>query len=145
MPNVRLSPEPDDKDARLPAPQEEPRARQRRLAMSKVRWASRSIAVLATGAAAVLGLVVAKQVPGTVPITQTAIGSAGTTAASSSNAPTSTSKSATVVSGGTAAAVKTSTSPTNTSSSVGPHAPRSTSKSVAVVSGGTGTRTRYDD
>jgi len=112
--------------------------------MSKVRWVSRSIAVLATGAAALLGLVVAEQVPGTVPITQAAIGPKGTSAAST-NAPTPTSRSATVVSGGTAAVAKTSTASTNPSSSVQTRAPRPTSKSVTVVSGGTGTRPRSDD
>ena len=46
----------------------------RQSAMTRVRWVSRSVAILATGAAATLGLVLAKQTPGPGAVNATALG-----------------------------------------------------------------------
>lgn len=106
-----------------------PAAQRRDVAASRVRWTSRTVAVLATGAAVTLGLVVSREIPGT-----TASATAHSTETTTpTTVPTTTPTATTPTTAATTAApTATATTPATTS------APSSTSKSATVVSGGTG-------
>lgn len=93
-------------------------------ARARVRWISRAAAIVAAGTAAVLGLVVSKEIPGTT---------ASATASSSGASQTATADVGS--SSSTTATTSATTAPTRTAAAT---TPSSTTKSATVVSGGTG-------
>src|SRR5579863_3317703 len=101
-------------------------ANRRDSAHTRARRTSRAVAIVATGAAAALGLVVSKEIPGASASAQTTV---------SSTAPTSsgTGGTTTTTSSGTSASASSATSSGTPSTT-----PSSTTKSATVVSGGTG-------
>jgi cytoskeletal protein RodZ len=101
-------------------------ARRRDRAEVRVRRTSRAVMIVATGAAAVVGLVVSREIPGTT-ATAATTPSTATSGPGSSSSGSSTSSGASASTSGTAAATTTTTT-----------APSATSNSATVVSGGTG-------
>ncbi len=103
-------------------------------ARARVRWISRAVAIVAAGAAAVLGLVVSKEIPGT---TASVHATSSTTSTSAPTASSAASQPATAGAGssssGTSATTAATTTPTTATTT-----PSSTTKSATVVSGGTG-------
>jgi cytoskeletal protein RodZ len=106
-------------------------ASRRDTARGRVRRTSRAVAVIAAGAAAGLGLLVSKQIPGTT-------SSAATTVTSSPSTSTTSAGTDTDTDSATASTTAPATSPTTAPTTVTTTAPTSTTKAATVVSGGTG-------
>ena len=111
----------------------DPLGPQRRdVATTRVKRVSRTVAFLAAGAAAALGLIVSKEIPGTTTSADTTVSSTSSTTAGTSTASgTGSSSGSASQSSDTSASTATTVTPTTT-------APSTTTKSATVVSGGTG-------